>query len=413
MRVSTESKQNHFQERNTMAYRTIGYFENSAQYRQAGGTGVNASLLEDSTPNDPSGIKNSVESYLAPGNPGARINLGLPTYGRSYTAANPSPSTAPPLPAPGAVTTQNWMSALPGNLKLSRLTIPGTHESCAKGIGWPAGNYVNCQDQDLADQLNSGIRYLDIRCRHISDIFAIHHDSYYMGFNFGEGVRDVCIGFLKANPSECILMEIKREYNDENNKLTFQQVFDGYVKGLENFFYLSDHIPTLDEARGKIVVICRFTIDSAADAHAHGIYANPWADNTTFPLGYTSANGETVNMTIQDNYNWTGILADNTGQKYSDIWNTLQQAQADASDRLFINFTSASSSDGAGSPGDFVLRINPRLYDDLGTFGPSWPNRLGVLAMDFAIPEGVIAVPPPPHDTLIQRVISFNDKLKT
>ena len=51
-----------------------------------------------------------------------------------------------------------------------------------------------------------------------------------MGFNFGAGVRDVCIDFLMANPSECIVMQVKHEYNDDNPTRTFQQVFDGYVK---------------------------------------------------------------------------------------------------------------------------------------------------------------------------------------
>ena len=101
-----------------------------------------------------------------------------------------NPSTVPPLPASGPVTTQNWMSALPDDVSLSRLTIPGTHESCARNA---PTSYVDCQDLGLADQLNAGIRYVDIRCRQIQDIFAIHHDAYYLGLNFGSGVRDVCI----------------------------------------------------------------------------------------------------------------------------------------------------------------------------------------------------------------------------
>jgi 1-phosphatidylinositol phosphodiesterase len=323
-----------------------------------------------------------------------------------------NPSTAPPLPTPRPVTTQNWMSALPGNIKISRLTIPGTHESCARGIGWPSGVFVNCQDLSLVDQLNAGIRYLDIRCRHISDIFAIHHEAYYLGINFGSGVRDVCVNFLQANPSETILMEIKREYDDAGNNLTFQQVFDNYVKGLENFFYLQDHIPTLEEARGKIVVICRFTVDSGADTQTHGIWANPWQDNSTFTVTNTASNNETVNLTIQDHYDWTNVFNDNIDAKYSDIWNTLQQAQADATDRLFINFTSASSSDGVLSPQNFVYGINPRLYNDLAEFGPSWSNRLGVLAMNF-VNDGGPPNPFPSADEVIQRIISFNDKLKT
>jgi 1-phosphatidylinositol phosphodiesterase len=107
--------------------------------------------------------------------------------------------------------------------------------------------WVDCQDWSLADQLNHGIRYVDIRCRHIQDVFAIHHDAFYMGINFGAGVRDVCISFLTANPTECIIMQIKEEYTASDNTQTFQQVFDGYVQGFESSFYLDDHIPRLPE----------------------------------------------------------------------------------------------------------------------------------------------------------------------
>jgi chitinase len=501
------------------------------------GTGVNSPLLEDSTPNGPFSIKNSVESYLAAGIPGQKINLGLPTYGRNYRVANPSllaphpapglpfsgpgpagpataeagtlayyeivqqllantltrgwdprtltpyaynaqtgvwvsyddeksiaykisyllqkglggamfwaidddvfpstadtphqttartvqpgpwrnkaatgfaligsakaildnPSTAPPLPTPGPVTTQNWMSALPDDTKLSRLTIPGTHESCARGIAWIAGGeLVNCQSLSLADQLNAGIRYLDIRCRHISDIFAIHHQQYYLGINFGTGVRDVCINFLKANPSECIVMQIKPEYNDDGNKLTFQQVFDNYVQGLEEFFYLSDHIPTLGEARSKIVIVRRFSVDPGTRASDRGLNVGPWwQDNTTSTGQYAAANTEIVSFLIQDHYQTDDAT------KWHDIEYLLTAAGLDADPTLYINFASAEQDPWAG-PDQVAFVINQKLYTFLGA-NPNFVNRLGIIMLDFPTDEIQ-------NDGLIQRIISFNDKLKT
>ena len=133
---------------------------------------------------------------------------------------NGDPVAAAPVVA---VSPANWMTQLSDTSELSQLTLPGTHDSCTAFLVEGA----SCQNWDLATQLQHGIRYVDIRCRHIQDVFAIHHDSIYVRFNFGEGVRDVCVDFLKANPSECIVMQIKHEYTDADNSLTFQQVFDG------------------------------------------------------------------------------------------------------------------------------------------------------------------------------------------
>jgi 1-phosphatidylinositol phosphodiesterase len=67
------------------------------------------------------------------------------------------------------------MSDVPGSRLLSQLVLPGTHDSCARS----GGSLVACQTRTLAEQLKAGIRFLDIRCRHISDAFAIHHGPVF------------------------------------------------------------------------------------------------------------------------------------------------------------------------------------------------------------------------------------------
>src|SRR5262249_39764989 len=197
-----------------------------------------------------------------------------------------------------AVSPANWMAPLPDTSGLSQLTLPGTHESCTAFLTEAA----SCQNWDLATQLQHGIRYVDIRCRQIQDVFAIHHGNIYVGFNFGEGVRDVCVDFLKANPTECIVMQVKsHEADDFDNSLTFQQVFDGYVQGFESFFYLDDHIPTLGEVRGKIVVVRRFGLDPDSDG-PRGLSPS-WPEDATSDVNYKATNGEVVRFYIQDQYN--------------------------------------------------------------------------------------------------------------
>jgi chitinase len=514
---------------NIMAYDYHGAFDDPVKI----GTGVNAPLLQDSTANGSFCVKQSVESYLGAGVPGDKIVLGLPTYGRSFTVANPSqlashpgpglpfkgpgpagpatgeagslayyeivqqllannltrawdagtltpyafnaqngewvtyddeqsiglkisyllqkglggamfwaidndafnsigdtlhpaighghiadahrtnapggfpligaakaildnPSTAPPLPTtapppPPPVGTQNWMQAMPGNTRLSRLTIPGTHDSCALGDG---ALFWNTQQYDLDRQLNHGIRYLDIRCRQVDDKLAIHHGNIFVGLWFNDVLAD-CVSFLRANQSECILMQVRsHEHTDENNKLSFLEVFDNYIKGFDSFFYRDDHIPTLDEVRGKIVLLRRFD----ANDNKHGLDVHDWPDNTSFTKSYIASNKDNVSFYVQDAYVVQFIW--DIGKKYSNVWDTLSKAGADNSDTFYLNFTSGASPNAGVYPNYIAQQVHLGLYKDLGTYGPQWPNRLGVILMDF------------PDDPLTQRVISMNDRLK-
>jgi 1-phosphatidylinositol phosphodiesterase len=224
-----------------------------------------------------------------------------------------------------------------------------------------------------------------------------------MGFNFGAGVRDVCVNFLKANPSECIVMQVQHEYNDENvpPSLSFQQTFDGYVQGFENFFYLDNHIPTLGEVRGKIVVVRRFTLDPPYDPR--GLAPLPWADNATFPVNYTAAR-EAVSFKVQDQYHLPGSGYDpssSIGAKWNAVSALLDQAKSDPSSTWYINEASGEL-DPVLNPHDIAVGtslpavegMKSRLYNYLG--GAPFPNRLGTLLMDF------------PDDTLIGKIIGLN-----
>jgi hypothetical protein len=53
------------------------------------GTGVNSPLPQDSTPNGPFSVFQTVTTYLAAGIPADKMVLGMLTYGRGYTVANP------------------------------------------------------------------------------------------------------------------------------------------------------------------------------------------------------------------------------------------------------------------------------------------------------------------------------------
>ena len=53
----------------------------------------------------------------------------------------------------------NWMESISDNIPLRKIVIPGSHDSGTKGMLWP----WQTQKYDIAEQLELGIRYFDIR----------------------------------------------------------------------------------------------------------------------------------------------------------------------------------------------------------------------------------------------------------
>lgn len=277
---------------------------------------------------------------------------------------------------PARAATASWMTALPDSTPLSRLTLPGTHDTCARY----GGSLVVCQRRTLAEQLAAGVRFIDIRCRHISDAFAIHHGSAFQNIFFGAGVRDVCADFLAANPGETVVMSVKEEYTSSNITRTFEETFDWYVAQQPALWYLGNTVPPLGSVRGKIVLFRRFSA-----ARPQGLGAASWPDDATFDLN------NTANLSVQDEYNVPTLLPTDITAKWRAVNSLIDRAAADTTNRWFVNFASGASL--FAYPDAVAAQINPKLATKTaGTFA----GRIGTVLMDF------------PTDALIARLIALN-----
>ncbi|MES2923734.1 MAG: phosphatidylinositol-specific phospholipase C domain-containing protein [Verrucomicrobiota bacterium] len=257
----------------------------------------------------------------------------------------------------------NWMTSLNGSLPLSQFSIPGTHDSGARYE--PVGGTAKCQNLTLAEQFDAGVRFLDIRCRHQSDAFVIHHGSVYQNINFAD-VLNTALGFLNANPGETVIMSVKEEHTAENNTRSFEATFDSYVAQNPSKWLLGANIPTLNSARGKIVLFRRF----GAASTPKGIDASNFPDNTTFSTGGT--------LRVQDNYN-----VSNNDTKWASILAILNEARYGGPNTLYVNFSSGYTPGFLGIPNITTVsnNINPRLT----TFFNANPSgRFGAILMDFA-----------------------------
>jgi len=135
---------------------------------------------------------------------------------------------------------------------------------------------------------------------------------------------------------------------------------------------LGDTVPTIGEARGKIVLVRRFDAPPPV-----GIDAAPWADNATFSI----ANDATLR--VQDEY----IVMDNDA-KWTAITGMLDEPRVAGT--LYLDYTSGYRPTDMGLADILAVSsdINARLDERLA----SAPFAAGVLVMDYVTRERVQAV---------------------
>lgn len=292
----------------------------------------------------------------------------------------------------------SWMRDIPDAAGVTTLSIPGTHDTCSVSGLFGFGK---TQNLDLSDQLQAGIRFVDIRLAHYRDDLYVHHDVVHMGKCYAD-VLNTCTGFLRQHPSESIFLSVKNEdrfdstlgrfapsavfgasRGDRANWVvrskSFEHAFQArtwqYVDDESLFYNLPVRVPapdsetsiptltsetTLGEIRGKIVLLRRFE----GSKHV-GFDLSYWPENQCFRTR------KGLICAIEDHYQDPGEDA-----KYNYIITHLEQAKRRAPKDLYITFTSAVNLKAHG----YAKTINPRLNDYLVE---SPPGRVGIIVMDY------------------------------
>ncbi|NTD96325.1 phosphatidylinositol-specific phospholipase C [Agrobacterium tumefaciens] len=263
----------------------------------------------------------------------------------------------------------NWMGSLADLTSIAQLSIPGSHNAAAK-VEYIWGT-AKCQNLNITEQLNSGVRFLDIRCRHLGNAFVIHHGEVYQKINF-QDVLNACYNFLNRNPSEAILMSIKEEYNAQYNSRSFEQTFDSYVKANPTQWNLQSSSGILGNTRGKIKLIRRFGAKSVK-----GVDASKWFDNAIFDV-----QSDEAPLKVQDIYR-----VSKTNIKSGQVMAFLKEARISKIPKLYINFASGYKSSLFGIPD--ITSVSRALNPAISTYlNANKQGRYGIIAADF-ISEGL------------------------
>ncbi|MGX1461275.1 1-phosphatidylinositol phosphodiesterase [Bacillus thuringiensis] len=267
-----------------------------------------------------------------------------------------------------------WMRKIPDSRTLAQMSIPGTHDSGTFKLQDPIKvTWAKTQELDFRNQMESGVRLFDIRGRVTDDnTIVLHHGPIYLHVTLHQFINEAK-NFLKSNPSETIIMSLKEEYEPmPGAKDSFADTFEkNYFR--DSIFLKKEGNITLGDARGKIVLLRRYT-----GSKMTGGYSNFWwGDNQKF----TSTTNGNVKVTVQDKYDVK------SNEKKEAIRNMINDTAAHTSDsnNIHINFTSLSSGGTAwSSPYYFASSLNSETATDIRRNNLLYPGtKAGWVIMDY------------------------------
>ncbi|KAI1106262.1 PLC-like phosphodiesterase [Jackrogersella minutella] len=312
----------------------------------------------------------------------------------------------------------NWMASIPDDTPLAQLSIPGTHDAATwnytqatqdaladatrcDGTTPAAPQTYRCQRRSIADALEAGVRFFDLRFATdpLGRRLVFWHGPALMSAT--SGVEDVMVAlwdWLEEHDGEVALVSLQYEGGTREGA-----AFDGKAQGLLRDIFTSEaaaryvwqgrgYLPTLGEARGKVVLIRRFDLDGQ---ELPGVHLSPakWPDNN--PAGFALVYNESSSATafIEDYYEPdNSTVPDNIAAKTDAAAANLRKAAAGDKEALFITFTSAEHNTNTppvypqtmalGNGTDVTPNggVNHQLVSVLEDFRGS---RLGIVVVDF------------------------------
>ena len=269
----------------------------------------------------------------------------------------------------------NWMQDIEDNRLVCKMSIPGTHDTAADS----GDNWTKTQDKNIEQQLNSGIRFFDIRLVHDNGILKLCHGKHIFDTTFDGDVLKTTVEFLKEHPSETVIMTIKQDLDlDKDGAIKYRMAL---TKALEGDRALTPYMVksfrsdfTLGDLRGKMLIISR---DGRIMTPAGRVTS--WPDNASFTSSIESTNGSRTTIHVEDHYE------SRASDKVSYVAQNVRKAQAAFSEPQndwFITFSSTAGPNGGAWPKNTTGYIDPHVNNVLK--GNENFRTSGILVFNFA-----------------------------
>ena len=219
----------------------------------------------------------------------------------------------------------NWITPLDGNIYVSQMSIPGSHDAATgENMATIIGDlFAQTQDQNLQTQWNLGVRAFDLRPaiykRRPTDELWLYHGKTRVAISWAKAMNTIKAN-LTDHPGEFAIVLFRHEDESTLYKNTNTTDFDNYMKAWVNAnkSWIVDWRPdiTIDECRGKLILISRF--NGSWDYGCFTGWSHDAAGTTTTVRN--ASNSKKGTMYVQDYYNASSHDTKFTSiRKYLDI----------------------------------------------------------------------------------------------
>ena len=307
------------------------------------------------------------------------------------------------LPTPAT----DWLSMVRDETKVCKLTIPGTHDTMTSmGFYQPVLKYIFnttaiSQVSTLEEQMNSGLRFFDIRPVVSTDTIAkkkilrLTHGISELDITF-EWTIDQLQSYLKAHPTEFFIVKLQFDNGFEDQKDLYTLLSNVLHMSKYQGLFVDNWRPdiTVGEMRSKILWLSRYDLRPFNAAFHYPIVYCDWPDED--PDIEEDINPEaqrncgmynmtdttlTAKLYKQDYYKTTTEKRMRNKQKtVIDMMHTAREATAGDEDIWIVNHCSAYTE---VSPRGYITNasnLHPLVIDDLQMY----EGTVGIIPMDMA-----------------------------
>lgn len=294
-------------------------------------------------------------------------------------------------PKKEGLTVKDWLKQIPDDTRVCDINLPGTHDSAARFVLF--SGFVRCQNKSITDQLDMGIRFLDLRVEADGERLKLVHsviDCRKGRFSrkrlYMDDVLAEVFAFLEQHPTEAVFLLFKHDDGALPPAPTFDLFYERHV-ARETRFFTENRIPRLGEVRGKAVLLNRCDLTEYAEKYndansginlanwpEQGGYYPDWQVET--PIRRRSGEGTMGTLYLQDFYRLP------PREKWQNaVLPTLNGAARH--NGLVLNYCSATN--GLLGPRAFEKKMSRKI----AAFEPAGGRKLGWIILDFPKQETV------------------------
>ena len=301
----------------------------------------------------------------------------------------------------------DWLGMVKDDTKVCKLSIPGTHDTMT-GMGFyqPVLKYIFnltaiSQVSTLGEQMNSGLRFFDIRPVVSTDTIAkkkilrLTHGISELDITF-EWTIDQLQAYLKAHPTEFFIAKLQFDNGFEDQKDLFALLNNVMQMPKYQGLFIENWRPdiTVGEMRGKILWLSRYDLRQLQPLYHYPIVYCDWPDEDPDieedldPVAQRNCamynmNDTTVKARLykQDYYKTTTATRMKNKQKtVIDMMHSAREANAGSENIWIVNHCSAYTE---VSPRGYITNaanLHPLVVADL----QNNEGTVGIMPMDMA-----------------------------